>query len=56
MYDPEEMWTPFGLRSLSKSDEFFGTGENYWKGPIWINVNYLAVHALKTVSPTARLL
>ncbi|KAK3817760.1 MAG: glycoside hydrolase [Benniella sp.] len=48
MYDPEEMWSPFGLRSLSKSDEFFGTGENYWKGPIWINVNYLAVHALKT--------
>ncbi|KAF9106691.1 Processing alpha glucosidase I [Mortierella sp. AM989] len=48
MYDPEEMWTPFGLRSLSAKDEFFGTGENYWKGPIWINVNYLAVHSLKT--------
>ncbi|KAG0341939.1 Processing alpha glucosidase I [Podila humilis] len=48
MYDPKELWTPFGLRSLSASDEFFGTGENYWKGPIWINLNYLAVHSLKT--------
>ncbi|KAF9134810.1 Processing alpha glucosidase I [Mortierella sp. 14UC] len=48
MYDPNELWTPYGLRSLSASSEHFGTGENYWKGPIWINVNYLALHALKT--------
>ncbi|KAF8936813.1 Processing alpha glucosidase I [Haplosporangium gracile] len=48
MHDPNELWTPYGLRSLSASDERFGTGENYWKGPIWINVNYLALHALKT--------
>ena len=50
IHDPEEMWTPYGLRSLSAKNEFFGTGENYWKGPIWININYLAVHSLKTVS------
>lgn len=50
MHDPNELWTPYGLRSLSASNEHFGTGENYWKGPIWINVNYLALHALKTVS------
>ncbi|KAK3809659.1 MAG: glycoside hydrolase [Linnemannia elongata] len=48
MHDPNELWTPYGLRSLSASNEHFGTGENYWKGPIWINVNYLALHALKT--------
>ncbi|KAF9932232.1 Processing alpha glucosidase I [Linnemannia zychae] len=48
MYDPKELWTPYGLRSLSASNEQFGTGENYWKGPIWININYLALHALKT--------
>ncbi|KAF9423627.1 Processing alpha glucosidase I, partial [Podila epigama] len=47
MYDPKELWTPFGLRSLSASNEFFGTGENYWKGPIWININYLAVNSLR---------
>jgi mannosyl-oligosaccharide glucosidase len=44
--DPEELWTDFGLRSLSKSDEFYGTAENYWRGPIWMNMNYLAVREL----------
>ncbi|KAG0246517.1 Processing alpha glucosidase I [Mortierella sp. GBA43] len=48
MYDPEELWTPFGLRSLSKSDIFFAKDENYWRGPVWININYLALHSLKT--------
>lgn len=49
MHDPEGLWSPFGIRSLSAKDELFGTGENYWKGPIWINLNYLALHSLKTV-------
>ncbi|KAG0203804.1 Processing alpha glucosidase I [Mortierella sp. GBA30] len=48
MYDPDELWSPYGLRSLSVKDELFGTGENYWKGPIWINLNYLALHSLRT--------
>ncbi|KAI0747882.1 glycoside hydrolase [Daedaleopsis nitida] len=44
--DPEHLWSPFGLRSLSASHPDFGQGENYWKGPIWIQVNYLALSAL----------
>ncbi len=44
--DPEHLWTDFGLRSLSKSDEYYGTAENYWRGPIWMNMNYLAVREL----------
>ena len=44
--DPEELWSDFGLRSLSKRDEFYGTGENYWRSPIWMNMNYLAVKSL----------
>lgn len=44
--DPEELWTPFGIRSLSQNDEFYGTEENYWRSPIWMNINYLAVKAL----------
>ncbi|KAF8970494.1 Processing alpha glucosidase I [Entomortierella lignicola] len=48
MRDPEELWSPFGLRSLSAKDEFFSTGENYWRGPVWININYLAIHSLRT--------
>ncbi|KAK9768353.1 Processing alpha glucosidase I [Basidiobolus ranarum] len=46
MYDPEHLWSPYGLRSLSKSDQFYGTNENYWRGPIWININYLALSSL----------
>ena len=44
--DPEELWSDYGLRSLSKKDEFYGTGENYWRSPIWMNMNYLAVKSL----------
>ena len=48
--DPEQLWSEYGIRSLSKSDEFFGTGENYWRGSIWVNVNYLILDALKHYS------
>lgn len=44
--DSEELWSDFGIRSLSKKDEFYGTGENYWRGPVWINMNYLAISQL----------
>ncbi|ORY48586.1 glycoside hydrolase [Rhizoclosmatium globosum] len=44
--DPNKLWTDFGLSSLSKSDKYFGTGENYWRGPIWMNIQYLVVRRL----------
>lgn len=44
--DPEEIWSEFGIRSLSKNSEFYGTDENYWRGPIWLNINYLVVSQL----------
>jgi mannosyl-oligosaccharide glucosidase len=47
----DELWSNFGIRSLSKSDEFYGTGENYWRGPIWMNMNYLAVRELLVSRP-----
>ncbi|AMD21486.1 HER208Cp [Eremothecium sinecaudum] len=47
MSDPERLYTQFGLLSLSKKDEFYETGEVYWRGPIWINMNYLCLDALK---------
>lgn len=44
--DEEELWSPYGLRSLSKSDEFYHTAEDYWRGPVWMPINYLAVSQL----------
>ncbi|TFK42937.1 glycoside hydrolase [Crucibulum laeve] len=44
--DPNHLWSPYGLRSLSAAHPDFGQGENYWKGPIWVQMNYLALGAL----------
>jgi len=44
--DPEHLWSPYGIRSLSVAHPEFGQGENYWKGPIWIQMNYLVLKAL----------
>lgn len=54
LHDPEHLWSPYGIRSLSASHPEFGKGENYWKGPIWIQMNYLALRALHKVNSASR--
>lgn len=44
---PNELWTEYGLRSLSSADPYYMKGDQYWTGPIWININYLVLAALK---------
>ncbi|OJA11997.1 hypothetical protein AZE42_04747 [Rhizopogon vesiculosus] len=44
--DPEQLWSEHGIRSLSKSHADFGQGENYWRGPIWVQMNYMVLGAL----------
>ncbi|TDL27204.1 glycoside hydrolase family 63 protein [Rickenella mellea] len=46
---PDHLWSPYGIRSLSASHPDFGQGENYWKGPIWIQMNYLALSTLSKI-------
>lgn len=50
MRDPSHLWSPYGLRSLSKQDASYGKGENYWKGPIWMPMNYMALQSLYKVT------
>jgi mannosyl-oligosaccharide glucosidase len=52
---PEHLWSPFGLRSLSKSSSIYNRRNTphdppYWRGAIWINMNYLVVRAMRQYS------
>lgn len=49
--DPEELWSDYGIRSLSPKSEFYHTDEDYWRSPIWMNMNYLVVKALYVRHP-----
>lgn len=45
------LWTDFGLRSLAKNSPLYMKHNSehnppYWRGAVWINVNYLAARAL----------
>lgn len=51
MSDPTKIFSDYGILSLSRQDEYFGKGENYWRGPIWMNINYLCLDALKYYYP-----
>lgn len=51
--DPSELWSEYGIRSLSQKDEFYGTGENYWRSPVWMNMNYMVVTNLLAIAKSA---
>ncbi|KAL8877403.1 MAG: hypothetical protein Q9192_008673, partial [Flavoplaca navasiana] len=46
IHDPEELWSSFGIRSLSTKNNYYGTEEDYWRGPVWININYMVLERL----------
>ena len=45
-----ELWSPYGVMSLSRKDPLFRQGEDYWRGKVWANLNYLTLSALQRCS------
>lgn len=44
--DEDTMWSDYGVLSLAKTDPFFMTKENYWRGNIWLPMNFLIARSL----------
>lgn len=44
--DPSGLWSNYGIRSLSKKDLNYHKGDDYWRGNIYVNINYLILEAL----------
>lgn len=47
MMDPDLLLSEDGIRSLSISDPEYGTLDNYWRGAVWMPINYLILRACK---------
>ncbi|KAM6132367.1 mannosyl-oligosaccharide glucosidase [Pterocles gutturalis] len=51
MRSERQLWSPFGLRSLAADSPLYMQRNTqhdppYWRGPVWVNINYLALRAL----------
>jgi mannosyl-oligosaccharide glucosidase len=51
--DSNHLWTDHGIRSLSPESKKYGVGDNYWRSPIWINMNYLILEQLLALAKTS---
>lgn len=46
--DPAEFWGPYVLPTVARNDPHYDPGQ-MWRGPVWLNINYFFVEALRNV-------
>jgi glycogen debranching enzyme len=50
--DREEFWGEYVIPSVARNDPHYDP-ETMWRGPVWVNVNYFFIEALRQVGETA---
>ncbi len=51
--NPQQFWTPFGIRSLAPHTPWYHPIHGYWQGPIWVVSDYMVMHGLLNYGYTA---
>ncbi len=46
--NPDEFWTPYPLSTVARNSPSYDSG-TLWRGPTWINMNYIFVEALTKI-------
>jgi glycogen debranching enzyme len=46
--DPGEFWGEYVIPSVARNDPHYAP-ETMWRGPVWVNINYIFIEALRQV-------
>jgi len=46
--DPDQFWGEYAIPSVSRRDPHYAP-ERMWRGPVWVNINYIFIEALRQV-------
>jgi putative isomerase len=52
LMDPNEFWGEYVIPSVARNDPHYDP-ETMWRGPIWVNINYIFIEALRQVGEHA---
>jgi glycogen debranching enzyme len=44
--DPNEFWGEYVIPTVARNDPHFDS-ETMWRGPVWLNINYFFIEALR---------
>ena len=46
---PDQFWGEYAIPSVARQDPHYAP-ERMWRGPVWVNINYIFIEALRQVS------